>query len=50
MILGVSEWLGGKLDVKTEHVRIAFLLSALFVGAGVGIYLILWLIKVISKQ
>ena len=50
MILGVSEWLGPKIGMKAEHVRIAFLVSVLLVGAGIGLYLLLWLVKVITKQ
>ena len=50
MILGVSEWLGGKIGMKTEHVRIAFLLLVILAGTGIGLYLILWLVKVISKE
>jgi phage shock protein PspC (stress-responsive transcriptional regulator) len=50
MILGVSGWLGEKIGLTTEQVRIAFLLSVLLLGAGVGLYLILWLVKIISKE
>ncbi len=49
MILGVSEWLSGKLGWEVRHIRIAFVLSVLFLGAGVGLYLVLWLIKMFSK-
>ena len=49
MILGVSEWLSGKLGWKTSHIRIAFVLSVLVFGAGIGLYLILWLVKIFSK-
>ena len=49
MILGVSEWLSEKLGWKTSHIRIAFVLAVLFAGFGVGLYLILWLVKMFSK-
>ena len=49
MILGVSEWLGGKIGMKTQHVRIAFVLPLILAGVGIGLYLILWLVKVLSK-
>ena len=49
MILGVSEWLAGKLDAKAQHIRIAFVVAFLFAGFGLGLYLILWLVKVLSK-
>lgn len=49
MILGVSEWLSEKLGWKVLHIRIAFVVSVLFFGFGVGLYLILWLVKLFSK-
>ena len=49
MILGVSEWLSGKLGWKVLHIRIAFVVALLFFGAGLGLYLILWLVKKFSK-
>ena len=49
MILGVSEWLSGNLGWKTSHIRIAFVVSVLLFGAGIGLYLILWLVKIFSK-
>ncbi len=49
MILGVSGWLGKKLGVKESTVRIAFVLGVLIFGVGIGIYLICWLIKILSK-
>ncbi|WP_394367632.1 PspC domain-containing protein [Aestuariibaculum suncheonense] len=49
MILGVSEWLSTKLGWKTSHIRIAFILSVLLFGVGIGLYLILWIVKMFSK-
>lgn len=49
MILGVSEWLGAKIGMQASHVRVGFVLLVLLVGVGVGLYLILWLVKVLSK-
>ena len=49
MILGVSEWLSGKLGWKTQHIRIAFVVAVLCFGFGIGLYLILWLVKMFSK-
>lgn len=49
MILGVSEWLSDKLGWNVLHIRIAFVVSVLFFGAGIGLYLILWLVKIFSK-
>ncbi len=49
MILGVSEWFGKKISVDPTIVRIAFVVGILFFGVGLGIYLILWIIKLLSK-
>ncbi|MDE5422641.1 PspC domain-containing protein [Ancylomarina sp. DW003] len=49
MILGVAGWLSGKLGWDVKFIRIAFVVSVLFFGAGIGLYLILWLVKMFSK-
>ncbi|MGZ2370427.1 PspC domain-containing protein [Ancylomarina sp. YFZ004] len=49
MILGVAGWLSGKLGWDVKLIRIAFVVSALFFGTGIGLYLILWLVKLLSK-
>ena len=49
MILGVSEWLSGKLGWKTSHIRIGFVVAVIFAGFGIGLYLILWIVKLLSK-
>ena len=49
MILGVSGWTGNKIGMKESHVRIAFVVAALFAGVGIGLYLILWIVKLLSK-
>lgn len=49
MILGVCAWLGEKLGWNVLFLRIAFAVAILFYGAGLGLYLILWLVKVFSK-
>ncbi len=49
MILGVSEWLSYKLGWKTSYIRIAFVVGVLFFGVGIGLYLILFLVKMFSK-
>lgn len=48
MILGVSGWLGKKIGMKEKTVRIAFVLLFFLFGVGLGLYLILWLIKILS--
>jgi phage shock protein PspC (stress-responsive transcriptional regulator) len=49
MILGVSGWLSEKLGWDTTVIRIAFVLLVLFLGTGIGLYLILWIVKLLSK-
>ncbi len=49
MILGVSGWLADKVGLTEKQVRLLFLLAILFLGAGVGIYVILWGVKVLSE-
>ena len=49
MILGVSDWLSGKLGWKAQNIRIAFVVAVLLAGFGIGLYLILWLVKMFSK-
>lgn len=49
MILGVSGWVGNKIGMKESHVRIAFVVSFFLLGLGLGLYLILWIVKLLSK-
>ena len=49
MILGVSGWLADKIGLEEKQVRLLFLLALLFFGAGVGFYLTLWLVKILTK-
>lgn len=49
MILGVSGWLSEKLGWKVSTIRIAFVIGILFFGVGLGLYLILWIVKMFSK-
>ncbi|MCK5781055.1 MAG: PspC domain-containing protein [Flavobacteriales bacterium] len=49
MILGVCDWLGSKFSTDPLVFRIIFVVLALAYGTGIGLYLILWIIKAISK-
>jgi len=49
MILGVSGWLSGKLGWDVKLIRIAFVVGVLIFGIGLGLYLILWIVKMFSK-
>ena len=50
MILGVCEWLSTKKNFTAKNLRILFVVLVLFAGFGVGAYLILWLVKVLSNE
>lgn len=50
MILGVCEWLSTKTQFTAKNIRILFVLLVLLAGFGIGAYLILWLVKVLSKE
>ena len=50
MILGVCEWLSTKTQFTAKNLRILFVLSVLLAGFGVGAYLVLWLVKVLSNE
>ncbi|MFY0600990.1 MAG: PspC domain-containing protein [Cyclobacteriaceae bacterium] len=49
MILGVSGWLGKKIGMKEKMVRIAFIVGFLLFGVGLVLYLVLWIVKLITK-
>jgi len=50
MILGVSDWLSPKVNIKAAHLRIGFLLLAVFVGIGIGLYLVAWIVKILEES
>ena len=50
MILGVCEWLSTKTQFSTKNLRILFVLAVLLAGFGIGAYLVLWLVKVLSNE
>ena len=49
MILGVSAWLSEKLGWNVTTIRILFVVGVLIFGVGLGLYFILWLVKMFSK-
>lgn len=49
MVLGVCEWLATKISFSAKTIRIFFVLLVLLAGTGVALYLILWLVKVLTK-
>jgi phage shock protein PspC (stress-responsive transcriptional regulator) len=50
MVLGVCEWLSTKTQFTAQNIRIFFVLLVLLAGFGLGLYLILWLVKILSKE
>ena len=50
MILGVCDWLATKTSFTAKNIRIFFVLLVLLAGTGVALYLVLWLVKVISGE
>ena len=49
MILGVSDWLSPKVNVEAKYIRIGFVVAILLAGFGLGLYLILWIVKLLTK-
>lgn len=49
MILGVCQWLSGKLNVDVTVIRIIFVVLLLAFGTGLLLYLVLWLVKAFSN-
>jgi len=49
MILGVCQWLSGKLNIDVTVIRIIFVVLLLIFGTGILLYLVLWLVKTFSK-
>ncbi len=49
MILGVSSWLSDKIGLSANVIRIIFVLAVIFAGTGVLAYLILFLVKILTK-
>jgi phage shock protein PspC (stress-responsive transcriptional regulator) len=49
MILGVSEWLSQKLGWNVTTIRVAFVVGVLVFGVGLGLYLVLWVVKLFSN-
>lgn len=49
MILGVSDWLSSKINIDAKFIRIGFVVGVLLAGFGLGLYLILWIVKLLSK-
>jgi len=49
MLLGVASWLEHKLGWDATIIRIAFVIAMIFYGVGLGLYLILWVVKMLDR-
>ena len=49
MILGVCDWLGSKFNIDPVIFRIIFVVLAVAYGTGIFLYLILAILKSLSK-
>ena len=50
IIFGVCNWVGEKFWIDVSVVRIAFVLFTLFGGAGVLLYFVLWIVKILGEK
>ena len=46
MILGVCSWLAQETGIQVGLMRLIFVIGFLVGGIGLGVYFILWLVKV----
>lgn len=49
MILGVCSWLETRINIDVTIIRVAFIVLTVLGGSGVLLYLILWLLKMLSR-
>lgn len=50
IIFGVCAWLGQKFDIDVTLIRIGFVIFGFFIGSGIMLYLVLWLVKILSEE
>jgi phage shock protein C len=50
IILGVCGWVANKLNIDPSVIRIAFVLFIFFGGAGLLLYLVLWVVKILEEK
>jgi len=50
IIFGVSGWLSNKFGIDTTIIRILFVFFGLFIGSGILLYLLLWVIKILEEK
>lgn len=50
ILLGVCSWIAKKLNLDVSIIRIAFVILTFFVGGGILLYLILWVVKILEEK
>ena len=50
IIFGVSSWIANKLNTDASLIRIAFIIGVFVFGTGIGIYLLLWIVKILEEK
>ncbi len=50
IIFGVSGWIAKKFGIDTTIIRIGFVFFGLFVGSGILLYLLLWVVKILEEK
>lgn len=50
IILGVCAWLSPKLGIEDTILRVLFVLGVMLAGTGIGVYFILWIVKVLEER
>lgn len=50
MVFGVSSWLSKRIGLSEGLIRIGFVLLTVIYGTGIALYLILWIVKLISAR
>lgn len=50
MVFGVCNWIANKFNFDATIVRIAFVLFTFFGGAGILLYLVLWIVKILEEK
>lgn len=50
IIFGVCSWLASKFNIDTTIIRVAFVVSFFMFGAGIGLYFILFIVKILEEK
>lgn len=50
ILFGVCSWIANKLNFDVTIIRIAFVLFTILGGAGILLYLVLWIVKILEEK